>query len=36
MGISDEKDLYEAVKNKEDYIEIEGDLKEKVLKIKAR
>ena len=35
MAIKDEKELGEALKNEQDTIEIEGDLKKKVLKIKA-
>lgn len=35
MAISSEEDLGEALKNERDTIEIEGDLKRKVLKIKA-
>ncbi len=35
MAISTEADLGEALKNDQDTIEIEGDLKNKVLKIKA-
>jgi hypothetical protein len=35
MAISNEADLGEALKNDQDTIEIEGDLKNKVLKIKA-
>ncbi|WP_332405986.1 hypothetical protein, partial [Vibrio metschnikovii] len=35
MTISNEADLGEALKREQDTIEIEGDLKNKVLKIKA-
>ncbi|RVU85996.1 hypothetical protein EOL70_00660 [Leucothrix sargassi] len=35
MAISNEADLGEALKSSQDIIEIEGDLKNKVLKIKA-
>lgn len=35
MAISSEADLGEALKNEQDTIEIEGSLKEKVLRIKA-
>lgn len=35
MAIKTEKELAEALKNEEDSIEIEGDLKNKVLKIKV-
>lgn len=35
MAIHTEKDLGEALKNEQDTIEIEGDLKKKVLRIKA-
>ena len=35
MTIKTEKELAAAIKNGDDYIEIEGDLKKKVLRIKA-
>lgn len=35
MAIKDEKELGEALKNEQDTIEIEGNLKKKVLRIKA-
>lgn len=35
MKITNEKELGEALKNGEDYIEIEGDLSERIIKIKA-
>ncbi len=35
MAINNEKDLGEALKDKQDTIEIEGDLRKKVLRIKA-
>jgi len=35
MTINNEEDLGEALKNEQDTIEIEGDLKNKVLRIKA-
>lgn len=35
MKVNNEKELGEAIHNKVDYIEVEGDLKNKVIKIKA-
>lgn len=35
MYVSDEKELGSALKSGEDTIEVEGDLKDKVLRIKA-